>query len=303
MQSGMTSTFFIEGITVPADPLAPGLHIVSTPIGHLKDITLRALHVLAAAGAILAEDKRVTRTLLTHYGIRTPLMSYHEHNAEAMRPVVMAELRQGRALALVSDAGTPLISDPGYKLIAAAIDEGFTVSAAPGASALLTGLVLAGLPTDRFFFEGFLPAKTGERKRRIRELEAIPGTLVFYEAPHRLEETLADLADVLGSRPGAVARELTKKFETLQRGLLPALHRHYAVEEKPRGEIVIMVAPPAETVAEIDDAAIDAALATALADHSARDAATMVAARLGLPRRRVYARATSLQARPARGEG
>jgi 16S rRNA (cytidine1402-2'-O)-methyltransferase len=270
------------------------LHVVATPIGNLRDITLRALETLAAADSILAEDKRVTKTLLAHYGISTPITSYHEHNAEAMRPQVLARLAEGAALALVSDAGTPLVSDPGYKLVEAAIAAGIPVTALPGASAVLAGLVLSGLPADRFFFEGFLPARQGERKRRIRDLEALPGTLVLFEAPHRLAESLVDLADVLGERAAAVARELTKKFETVRRGTLAALATHYSEAEKPRGEIVILVAPAAARANMLDDAGIDARLIPVLARHTARDAAALVAAELGLPRRRVYARALRL---------
>lgn len=290
----MIAHYTLLGLSAEAHPIEPGLHIVATPIGNLRDITLRALEALAAADTILAEDKRVTKTLLAHYGITTPIMSYHEHNAETMRPHVIARLKEGAALALVSDAGTPLVSDPGYRLVEAAVAEGIAVTALPGASAVLTSLVLAGLPTDRFFFEGFLPAKQAERKRRIRSLEAVPGTLVFFEAPHRLAESLADLADVLGSRAGAVARELTKKFETVQRGILPALASHYAETEKPRGEIVILVGPGTGEAGVISDEAIDERLKKELQSHSARDGSALVAAELGLPRRRVYARALAL---------
>lgn len=285
--------------TIPATPaaaarLTPGLYVVATPIGNLRDITLRALETLAGADAILAEDKRVTKTLLSHYGISTPVLSYHEHNAEAMRPELIARLKAGEALALVTDAGTPLVSDPGYRLVTGAIEEGLTVVPLPGASAVLAGLVLAGLPTDRFFFEGFLPARQGERKRRIRELETLPATLVLFEAPHRLAEALADLAEVLGPRPAVVTRELTKKFETAQRGILPDLARHYAEVEQPRGEIVILIGAGGGEARPLGDADIDAALTTEMARLSARDAATVVAAALGLPRRRVYARAMLL---------
>lgn len=290
----MTSSYTLLGLNAEAQGLSPGLHIVATPIGNLKDITLRALEALAAADAILAEDKRVTKTLLAHYGVTTPIMSYHEHNAEVVRPHVLARLRDGAALALVSDAGTPLVSDPGYRLVESAVATGVAVTALPGASAVLAALVLSGLPTDRFFFEGFLPTRQSERRRAIRALETIPGTLVLFEAPHRLVEALEDLAEVLGDRQGAVARELTKMFESLQRGSLAALAEHYRSKEKPRGEIVILVGPPAAGVEPLDDDAIDDKLRTALANHSARDAAALVAGELGLPRRRVYGRALVL---------
>lgn len=290
----MTATYTLLGLKAEAQGLQPGLHIVATPIGNLRDITLRALETLAAADAILAEDKRVTKVLLAHYGITTPILSYHEHNAEVMRPHVLARLADGAALAIVSDAGTPLVSDPGFKLVEAAIAEGYFVTALPGASAVLAALVLAGLPTDRFFFEGFLPARQNERKRRIRTLETVPGTIVFFEAPHRLSESLDDLAEVLGPRPAAVARELTKRFETIRRGTLEELSAHYKAEEKPRGEIVVLVAPASAEQGLLSDGDIDTALRRALEERSPRDAAALVAAELGLPRRRVYARALAL---------
>lgn len=289
----MASQFTVLGLAAEADRLQPGLHIVATPIGNLADITLRALSTLAAADAILAEDKRVTKVLLAHYGITTPILAYHEHNAGEMRPVVLERLAAGQALALVSDAGTPLVSDPGYKLVEAAIAAGHAVTALPGASAVLTGLVLSGLPSDRFFFEGFLPSRSTERRRRLGELAAIPATLVFFEAPHRTPESLADMADILGERPAALARELTKKFETVRRGLLPELAAAFAAEGPPRGEVVLMVGPPGAG-AGLTDEAIDSALRTALVGHTQRDAVHLVAAELGLPRKRVYARALRL---------
>jgi len=289
----MASQFTVLGLAAEADRLQPGLHVVATPIGNLGDITLRALSVLAAAEAILAEDKRVTRVLLAHYGITTPVIAYHEHNAAEMRPVVLERLAAGQALALVSDAGTPLVSDPGFKLVEAAIEAGHPVTAIPGASAVLAGLVLSGLPTDRFFFEGFLPSKSGERRRRARELETVPGSLVFFEAPHRITETLADLAAVLGNRPAAVAREITKRFEQVRRGFLPELAAYYALEGPPKGEIVLIVGPAGER-AETGDETIDIALRKALKIHSQRDAVQLVAGEMGLPRKRVYARALRL---------
>jgi len=271
---------------------------VATPIGNLRDMSLRALSTLASAEVILAEDKRVTKTLLAHYGITTPMLSYHEHNAEEMRPKVLAMLAEGKALALVSDAGTPLVSDPGFRLVEAAVAVGYPVSAVPGASAVLAALVMAGLPSDRFFFEGFLPSKAGERRRRLREIEAIPATLVFFEAPHRVVETLDDMAAVFGARPAALARELTKKFETVRRGLLPELAAQFSAEGPPKGEIVLVIGGP-EAAAPLGDEAIDAALAKALETHSARDAVALVSADLGLPRKKVYARALLLGDRHA----
>ena len=223
-------TFTALGTRVPVEPLAPGLHIVATPIGNLRDISLRALATLAGADAVLAEDTRVSRVLLAHYGINTPLIPYHEHNAASMRPQVLGRLAAGEALALISDAGTPLVSDPGYKLVADVVAASAFVTAVPGASAVMAGLVLSGLPTDRFFFEGFLPEKSGARRTRLSELASVPGTLVFFESARRLADTLADVAAVLGPRPTAVARELTKKFEEVRRGTATELSAIFAEE-------------------------------------------------------------------------
>ena len=219
----MPGAFTAFGLRAEAEPIRPGLHVVATPIGNLGDVSFRALATLAAADAIVAEDTRVTKTLLAHYGIATPLVAYHEHNAAVMRPHLLARLAGGAALALVSDAGTPLISDPGFKLVSEALAQNIEVVSVPGASAVLAALVVAGLPTDRFFFEGFLPPKSAARRGRIAELSSIPGTLVFFESPRRLADTLSDLTAVLGSREAAIARELTKHFETVRRGLLPEL--------------------------------------------------------------------------------
>ncbi len=282
------------GLKAEAEPLAPGLHIVATPIGNLRDISFRALATLAAADAILAEDTRTSKTLLAHYGISTPLLPYHEHNAAQMRPKVLAKLREGGKLALISDAGTPLVSDPGYKLVAELVAEGLPVTGIPGPSAVLAALVLAGLPTDRFFFEGFLPPKSGGRRTRLTELAAIPGTLVFFESPRRLAEMLSDAAAVLGARPGAVARELTKFYETVRRGTLPELAAHYESEEEARGEIVVIIGPPGAADLVTSDEAIDERLRTAMAKVSLKEAVAQVAAETGQPRRKVYARALEL---------
>ncbi len=287
------------GLKAEAEALAPGLHVVATPIGNLRDISLRALSTLAAADAILAEDTRVTKTLLAHYGISTPLLPYHEHNAAEMRPRVLAKLREGQALALVSDAGTPLVSDPGYKLVEEAAREGFGVTTLPGPSAVLAALVVAALPTDRFFFEGFLPPRTAARRARLKALETIPGTLVLFESPRRLAEMLADAAAMLGARPAAVARELTKLHETVRRGTLPDLAALYAAGEPALGEIVVLIGPPAEG-AEAAGAGdlIDAKLKAALGSLALKEAVAQVAAETGQPRRKVYARALELTRRP-----
>jgi 16S rRNA (cytidine1402-2'-O)-methyltransferase len=283
------------GTRVPAlrsKALAPGLYVVATPIGNLSDITLRALDTLAAADLVLCEDTRVTRKLLDRYAIKASLLAYHDHNAETVRPRVLARLAEGAAVALVSDAGTPLVSDPGYKLVVAAIAAGHRVFPLPGASAALAALVAAGLPSDRFFFEGFLPAKGGERRTRIGELAGIPATLVLYETGPRLAASLTDLAAGLGARPAAICRELTKLFEEVRRGSLAELAAHYAGAGAPKGEIVIVVGPPEQRTVAADE--LDARLAAALARSTVKDAVAEVAAETGLKRNAVYARALAL---------
>ncbi len=295
------SSFTALGLRAEAERIDPGLHIVATPIGNLGDISFRAVRTLAAADAVLAEDTRVTKTLLAHYGIATPLIAYHEHNAAAMRPQLLARLRAGAALALVSDAGTPLVSDPGFKLVADVVAEGLPVTAVPGASAVLAALTVAGLPTDRFFFEGFLPNRSAARRTRIAELAAIPGTLVFFESARRVAETLDDLAAVLGPRDAAVARELTKRFETVRRGKLADLAAQFGAAEPPKGEIVLLVAPPEGGAPVLAEADLDAKLLDCLERLSVKDAAAVVSAETGLPRRQIYARAVELAARAREG--
>ena len=278
------------GLRAEAASIAPGLHVVATPIGNLKDISFRALETLAAADHVIAEDTRTTKVLLSHYGVSTPLTAYHEHNARLVRPHLLARLATGAKLALVSDAGTPLVSDPGYKLVQEAIAQGVHVTAVPGASAILAALIVAGLPTDRFFFEGFLPHKSAARRTRLTKLAQVPGTLVFFESPRRLVETLVDCAAVLGPRPAAVARELTKFYESVKRGALTDLAHSLAQEEQLRGEIVLLIAPPEEGALILAEADLDAKISAALAMHSARDAADIVAAATGHTRRHIYAR-------------
>jgi 16S rRNA (cytidine1402-2'-O)-methyltransferase len=265
--------------------LEPGLYLVATPIGNLADTTLRALAVLARADIVCCEDTRHSRTLLHHFAIKAALRPYHEHNAQTERPRVLAELAAGKRVALISDAGTPLVSDPGYKLVREAALLGHKVVAVPGASASLTALVASGLPTDAFFFAGFLPPKQGARLTRIEALRAVPGTLVLFEAPQRLAQTLADLLAALGPRPGAVGRELTKLHEEMVRGTLAELSARFADREV-KGEIVILVGPPDD--ADVTDEAIIGRLEAALREHSLRDAAKAVAGMLGVPRARVY---------------
>lgn len=268
-----------------AQPLAPGLYLVATPIGNLADITLRALATLSRADVVLCEDTRHSRTLLAHFGIRARAEPYHEHNADQMRPRVLANLAEGKSIALISDAGTPLISDPGYKLVREALAAGYTVECVPGACAAIAALAPSGLPTDSFHFAGFLPPRSGQRGTRITALAAIPSTLVFYEAPQRLAETLADLAAILGPRLAVIARELTKLHEETLRGTLPELAMLSATREI-RGEIVLLVGPPLDV--EITDAEIIERLSAALQSQSLRDAAKAVADALGVPKARVY---------------
>jgi 16S rRNA (cytidine1402-2'-O)-methyltransferase len=282
----------------PSDSQAPeqsrihGLVIVATPIGNASDISLRALAVLKGADAILCEDTRVSAKLLARHGIRQPLVAYHEHNAERMRPKILGRLRRGESLALISDAGTPLVSDPGYKLVQAAIAEGLPLTALPGPSAALAALVLSGQPPDRFYFAGFLPPRSAQRRQALAEMAGIPGTLIIYEAANRLPAALADMLAVLGPRPAAVARELTKLFEEVRRGDLASLAQHYAAGP-PRGEVVVVIGPPlAEETT--DGEALDRALSEALAEMSLRDAVDKVAADTGEPRRGVYLRALDL---------
>jgi 16S rRNA (cytidine1402-2'-O)-methyltransferase len=285
--------YTVAGQAVEAPRLAAGLYLVATPIGNLRDVTLRALETLAAADLVACEDTRVTRKLFDHYGLTAPLMAYHDHNAETARPKILQRIAGGEAVALVSDAGTPLISDPGFKLVRDAAAAGLAVTAAPGASAGVMALTVAGLPTDRFFFEGFLPSKAGARRARVAELARIPATLVLYESGPRLADTLGDLAEGLGARAAAVCRELTKLHEEVRRNTLDALARDYAAGAETRGEIAIVIAPP-EAPAPSGADEIDALLRAALARVSLKDAVAEVAAATGEQRRAVYSRALEL---------
>lgn len=274
--------------------LQPGLHIVATPIGNLRDITLRAIDTLQDADEILAEDTRVARRLLDTYDIRTKVSPYHDHNGAKRRPEILEKLAAGGCIALISDAGTPLVSDPGWKLARTALDAGHRVLPIPGASALLSGLVASGLPSDRFMFCGFLPAKTTARKREAKSLANVPSTLVFYESGPRLTACLNDLADSLGGdREAAVARELTKLFEETRRGSLRELAAHYAENGHPKGEIVVLVGPP--TAKDLTQDVIDDALRAAMTDLPLKQAANKVAADLGLAKRDAYQRGLALK--------
>jgi 16S rRNA (cytidine1402-2'-O)-methyltransferase len=286
--------FFLEGHPVKVPPLGPGLYLVATPIGNLGDITLRALETLAAADVVACEDTRVTRRLFDRYGITTPLTPYHDHNAASARPKLLNRLKAGAAIALVSDAGTPLISDPGYKLVQAAQTAGHAVTAIPGASAVVTALAVAGLPTDRFLFAGFLPAKQAARRTRIADVSNVVATLVFYESGPRLAAALADLATALGPREAAICRELTKLHEEVRRDALTALADHYAQGGETRGEFVIVIAPPDEELASPATEDIDMLLRQALTAASLKDAVAQVADTTGQPRREIYQRALAL---------
>ncbi|WP_419902986.1 16S rRNA (cytidine(1402)-2'-O)-methyltransferase [Kiloniella sp.] len=270
------------------------LYLVATPIGNMGDITDRAKKILAAADLIACEDTRVTRKLAQAFGFTAPLIAYHEHNADKVRPILIEKVKKGNVVALVSDAGTPLISDPGYKLANTAVEEGIGLTSIPGASAPITALILSGLPTDRFFFNGFLPNKTGARSKALKELTTIPSTLIFFESTHRLAGSLADMAAVLGNRPAAVTRELTKMFEEVRRGPLQELADHYQEAGNPKGEIVVVVGPPATEVTELSEDDLDTQIKDALEHNTLRDAAALVSTATGLPKKKVYQRALDL---------
>jgi len=273
-------------------PLAPGLYLVATPIGNLRDITLRALDVLSAADLVMAEDTRVAGKLLHAFGLSKKLERYDEHSADRAGPKAMAILAEGGRVALVSDAGTPLVSDPGYRLAREAIAAGLPVFPIPGASALLAGLTVAGLPTDRFLFAGFPPPKSAARKAFLEELAGLRATLVFFEGGSRVAASLADMAEVFGPREAAVARELTKLYETVTRGTLADLAADPRMVS-PKGEFVIVVGPGREEIATAADA--DTALKDALTRLRPAEAASEVARALGLPRRDLYRRAMELR--------
>jgi len=295
-------TFSIAGQVLTAPKPVPGLHLVATPIGNLGDITLRALETLAGVDLIACEDTRITRRLTERYAIAAQLTPYHEHNATAARPKILARLAQGASIALVSDAGTPLISDPGYKLVREACAAGHAVIALPGASSVLTALGVAGLPTDRFFFEGFLPSKQTARRARLAELAGIDATLVLFESGNRVQDTLADLADTMGTRDAAICRELTKLHEEVTRASVADLAKA-ADGLETRGEFVLVIGPPAPgaKVMAIDD--LDALLRASLERDSVKDAVAQAVELSGRPRREVYARALELAKQSRGGDG
>jgi 16S rRNA (cytidine1402-2'-O)-methyltransferase len=285
----MQRSFQIGTHEIAAAPVDPALYLVATPIGNLADVTLRALQVLAAADIVACEDTRVTRILLQRYGIGARPVAYHEHNAERAGPRLVAALTGGKSVALVSDAGTPLVSDPGYRLVEQALAAGINVVPVPGASAPLAALVASGLPSDSFLFAGFLPVKDKARRDRLAALKDVPATLLFFESPRRLAGALEAAADVLGPhRPAAVCRELTKVYEEVRRLPLGELAAHYARLDTVKGEIVVVIGPPQAQPASMDEA--EALLRELLQELSPGQAATEAARRTGLPRRQLYQR-------------
>ncbi len=271
-----------------------GLVVVATPIGNAGDITLRALDALKAVDVIACEDTRVSGNLLRRYGISTSLTPYHEHNASRVRPRLIQRLEGGETVALISDAGTPLVSDPGFRLVRDCVTAGIPVVHLPGPSSVLTALVLSGLPTDRFLFCGFTPTKSKARRDLFSEVAAVRASLVFLESPNRLEASLADMAEILGPRAASVSREMTKMFEETRRETLPELAAYYAENGNPKGEITVVVGPPPEDSGPEDDD-VDAMIAEALVALSLRDAVADVVKRTGRPRKDVYARALRLR--------
>ena len=291
----MTDTrpsYIIGAHRYEAEPLAPGLYVVATPIGNLGDITVRALATLAAAETVLCEDTRTSGKLMERFAIRTKLSPYHEHNAQKARPHILERLQQGATIALISDAGMPLVSDPGYRLVKEAVELGIPVTACPGPSAVLTGLALSGLPTDRFLFAGFVPQKQGERRRLFAEFEKLKATLIFFESPHRIIETLHDLATALPGRAVAVTRELTKLHEEVLRGQAQEIAAQLAARAAVKGEITLLVGPPTEDE-PVSDADIDTAINDALSTMPASKAASEVAKRFNLNRAGIYQRILS----------
>ncbi len=270
-----------------------GLYIVATPIGNIADITLRALDILKMVDLIACEDTRVSGILLSHYGIKKPLLSYNDHNASERRPEIFSAIASGKRVALISDAGTPLVSDPGYKLVHEALEKNIYVTAIPGASSVLSALCLSGLPTDKFFFGGFLPAKPEALKKYIASLAAIPATLVFFESARRLEESLEALQDSLSDRQAAIVREITKIYEESRRGKLSELLAYIKQNGAPKGEIVIVISPPQEKEKDTNQN-IEAQLITLLKSHSVKETAAIMAEQTGRPRKEIYALALKL---------
>lgn len=288
--------FFIGAHAYSAPVMEPGLYLVATPIGNLADITLRALQVLAGVDILACEDTRVTRILLERYGIENPPFLYHEYNAQKAGPKLLAALAENKSVALVSDAGTPLISDPGFRLVEEARKAEHKIVPIPGASALLAALIATGLPTDSFFFAGFLSARKAQRQKRLEQLKMIPATLIFYESPHRLVETLQDMVSLFSAdRPAAICRELTKKFETVDVSDLGHLFENYRKQPRIRGEIVILVREAVSSLEEMNDQDIDEMLVELARTHPASKAAALVAKKTGLKKQELFQRLNCLK--------
>ena len=292
--SEQQKSYIIGAARFEAESIAPGLYVVATPIGNLGDITIRALATLAAAEVILCEDTRTSGKLMERFAIRTKLSPYHEHNAQKVRPAIIERLKQGAAIALISDAGMPLVSDPGYRLVKEAVELGLPVTACPGPSAVLTGLALSGLPTDRFLFAGFVPQKQGERKRLFAEFEKLKATLIFFESPHRIVETLQDLGLALPGRQIAVTRELTKLHEEVLRGSAHEIAETLAARPAVKGEITLIVGPPLEDEA-VSDEVLAEAIAVAIQVMPASKAASEIAKRFNLNRSDIYQRILTMK--------
>ncbi|WP_295811628.1 16S rRNA (cytidine(1402)-2'-O)-methyltransferase [uncultured Nitratireductor sp.] len=288
-------SFVVGSARVVANPLEPALYLVATPIGNLGDITLRALEVLAGADLVACEDTRVSRVLLSRYGIAQSLTAYHEHNAREAGPRLLSAIEDGKSVALISDAGTPLVSDPGYRLVDQAIEIGLRVVPIPGPSAVLTALSASALPTDTFLFAGFLPVKEGQRRTRLETFRQTPATLIFFESPRRLADSLASMAAALGrERSACVARELTKTFEELRRGTLADLAAHYADSGAPKGEVVVCVEPPLDQEsASAED--VDRLLLSLSAEMSTSKAAGEAARMTGERKSELYQRLLKLK--------
>jgi 16S rRNA (cytidine1402-2'-O)-methyltransferase len=303
-QPASARTFAVSGHLLTAPKAAPGLHLVATPIGNLGDITIRALETLAGVDIIACEDTRITRRLTERYAISGQLKQYHEHNAEQARPKILEKLAQGASIALVSDAGTPLISDPGFKLVREVAAAGFNVIALPGPSSVLAALAVAALPTDRFFFEGFLPSRQMARRARLTELSRIDATLVMFDSGNRVQDTLADLADIMGRRDAAICRELTKMHEEVRRATVSELAA-VAGQLETRGEFVLVIGPPEADAQLMTEGDLDDMLRASLAHDSVKDAVAHAVEMSGRPRREIYARALELskQSRPDRQDG
>jgi 16S rRNA (cytidine1402-2'-O)-methyltransferase len=287
-------TYTIDGHVFHAQAIVPGLHLVATPLGNLADVSLRCLSVLAAADVVLCEDTRVTTRLMQRYSIETGLKPYHDHNAASVRPAILQRLKGGAAIALVSDAGMPMVNDPGYKLVRDCVVEAIAVDVIPGPTSPVTALALSGLPSDRFMFAGFLPAKVNARLRTLRELSAIPATILLFESAGRIDASLQDIGEVLGGRPVAVAREMTKLHQEVLRGTAKQIIEQLAIRAPLKGEITIVIGPP-DAALEVSEDQIPERLANLLREHPVSKAASILARETGKPKAEIYDLAISFK--------